>query len=63
MKYTILNEDGSYWQSIEDMHSTEDWAVAFTFWTSKKMAEECLKYHQKKYKEDGGYKKSKVIAL
>ena len=67
--FTIVSPSGKYWEGIDDMNSGEDWATAYTFWTDKKMAIKCLKYHRESYPDkygiggDENYDNWKVIGL
>lgn len=61
--YTIQNiRTGTYWQSIDDVNSTEDWGTAFTFWLDMSQAEKCLSYH-KQDDEYHQYDFCKVVEL
>lgn len=46
--YSIFNtRTGTYWCNTGDINQDENYSNGFVFWFDRKLAEECLEFHQK----------------
>jgi len=62
--YTIYFSNKPWENVIDDMNTTEIWAMGSMLWTSRKKAEACMKHLQNpEYRLESEARKFKIVAL